>query len=204
MISATVYRLIGMYSVSSNGTDWYNDTARPQLIAMSQRYGVSYRAAAGVYAALSPGINANVCFMATERLLMQRHAEGSIKFVPGFKRNLDKALEIARGEAAPLDVLKGPKVRAFYQCLVGTPDAMVVDGHMINAWLGKVAPIREAKCTEQERKQLIYDFKQGAVIMGVEVREFQARVWNEQRKLLRASTTPEQAELFVEGETNGG
>ena len=49
--------------------------------------------------------------------------------------NKAKALEILEG-AAPLEVLGGLKVRAFYGCIMGD-DAVCVDGHAYAIWKGE-------------------------------------------------------------------
>lgn len=195
----TVYRLVGMYSVSTDGADWYASQRHGRLGALASKYSVSYQQVAGMYAALSPNINWLQCYIATERVLLQRHKpDDAITNIAGYSLNVRKAIRILRGES-PLRVLKGPKVTAFYHALMGR-EVLVVDMHIINAWRGRVDVGTVATVNETERRQLVCDYFESARLVGASIRSFQARVWNEQRRLRDMYKNWDQRVLTFRGE----
>lgn len=115
------------------GARWYVEANR---LALELSPGNVERGA-GVIAALSPREiwtrNAN-----NARLLFANGGTGTI----GLGANVAKAMRIYAGEA-PLDVLGGPKVRAFYGCIVdaGWGSDVCVDLHAWHVATGQVEAI---------------------------------------------------------------
>jgi hypothetical protein len=129
MYIPTPGNVIFQYITASNdtvndGMSWYNranDFART-LDSNVER-------AAGVIAALSP----NTSWTANMTLAKSAYA-GNVK---GFPANVAKVNRILDGEA-PLDVLGGPKVRAFY-ANIAEPDvshSAVIDRHAFDIAVG--------------------------------------------------------------------
>lgn len=98
---------------------------------------------AGIYAALSP-MNTWDTNVANIVDILRHHSDpGALVDPPQVNTtniNRDKALAIATG-SHPLDILRGRKVRAFYQC-IATPDDIsippAIDRHLINLALGTI------------------------------------------------------------------
>lgn len=115
------------------GSTWYAD-AHKQVAELAARQGVSVSTAAGVVAAISPGLRWERNVYHAERII-DAALSGESKVEPGVptysRANVNKAFAIARG-SDPREVLSGPKVTAFYVLLRdgGSDDVVCVDGHM--------------------------------------------------------------------------
>lgn len=125
-----------------SGERWYSD-AFQFCSGLASETGLSVSAVAGVAAALSPNNRWNRN-MVDAAALCRTCAAGTfhdavqIK-VSTFHANKRKALQILAGDS-PLSVLSGLKVRSFYGCIMGDPDAICIDGHAYAIWLGRYVP----------------------------------------------------------------
>ena len=111
----------------TNGAEWY---AYAHLYAHSLDR-KRYKRAAGVIAALSPQTSWNENVKLATRAYSYSGPSGQTR------ANVDKVHAILKGHA-PLDVLGGNKVRAFYACIVD-PHAsteVVVDRHALSIAVG--------------------------------------------------------------------
>lgn len=119
----------------ARGTAWY-DLA---LAEASRLDGADGRVGAGVIAALSPlapwGKNLERARLAFER----GNADGLT-----FGLHTRRANRILNGEA-PLDVLGGPKVRSFYECILGSPTHVTIDRHAFDLIVGRPTTDAEKK-----------------------------------------------------------
>lgn len=115
------------HDVVTMGQNWYMNGGR-----LAQEFtGLDSREqACGIVSALSPQTAWSENLKSAMQLAQTRTA-------PTFKPNVDKALAILDG-AHPLDVLGGPKVRAFYMNLAQpwVNDHVTVDRHAVNVALG--------------------------------------------------------------------
>ena len=154
----------------AQGVEWY-EVANTHLVAVGKRHGYSLIVAAAVTAALSPFIAWNKNLELAEELLAGGEARGS------FPQNRAKALAIMAG-ADPREVLAGPKVRAFFECLAhpGATDDAVVDRHMLKAWLDG-ASRGQYGCGPTVYRKAVADVQDGARLAGLKVHQFQATVW---------------------------
>jgi hypothetical protein len=152
------------------GRAWYaeaNDIARDQ----ADEFGVTIETASGIIAALSPRLGWGQNVMLAERVLshhgtLQRGALG---------RSLAQANAIYAG-AAPLDVLGGPKTRAFYTGILtaGTEGGAVIDRH---AW-DMLTGIRGATPPTLKQYRTAADvMHRAAEILGETVHTVQATTW---------------------------
>lgn len=120
------------------GRDWY-DCAGDLADQAAAQTGWSGRDVRGVLAALSPMVSwAHQCSALVPFLMAELSEPGTGKHA-GFTRNLNRARRILRDRCDPLDVLGGPKVRAFYRALSGDPESVTVDRHALaaaTAWAG--------------------------------------------------------------------
>lgn len=145
------------------GEDWYR-SARAVVGHMAARHGVSRSTAAGVVAALSPRIHWARNLDVADVVLSGGIPSGV------FKASLAKALAIRSGRRAN-DVLKGPKVRAFYRALMGDRDAAVVDTWMVKVigWTGNVK--------SKAYGRIATAMQSAAKRVGVAVTTLQAATW---------------------------
>lgn len=148
----------------SAGVTWYR-AARKTARRLARARGCTLARAAGVIAALSPRLTWSYNVIAADAVLAR------VARVPGvFRANLAKGRAIAAG-AAPLSVLSGPKVRAFYAALMGSPDAAVVD-----VWIARAAGI-EGALTPKQYAQVAQALRMGADEVGQTTSAFQAATW---------------------------
>lgn len=116
----------------ANGLAWYRD-AHNIAGALAQRHGVTLEAVAGMLAATSPrcgwGQNVNIVARALD-------TGATTGCMGDAARKADKIM----AGAAPLDVLGGSKVRAFFTLIAsaGTENAVCVDRHAHDVAAGQV------------------------------------------------------------------
>lgn len=152
------------------GRDWYPEAHR---VARNQadEHGVTIEVASGVLAALSPRLGWGPNVMLAERMLA---SHGTLDH-GALGRSLAGAREIYAG-TAPLEVLGGPKTRAFYQAILTageSPDA-VIDRHawdMLVNQRGATPPTRKQYVEAADRMQ------RAASILGETVSNVQATAW---------------------------
>jgi hypothetical protein len=150
------------------GLDWYrraHDAARDLLPADPSR-------AAGVIAALSPRCHwrTNLVWAAAILEAAERGDASPPRVHTLAMRRL--AWRIALGEA-PLEVLNGPKVRAFYANITGDLDAVTVD-----VWAARAAAGRDvARITGRTYTLIARAYREAAAILDMPARDVQAAVW---------------------------
>ena len=111
--------------------EWYG-AARIFCVGIGRPHGLTLEAVAGAIAALSPQVSWREQ-TAYAPAILDAWAQDAPIPGPGYTANKVKAVRILDG-APPLDVLGGPKVRAFYRCILtggADPSAVCVDRH---AW----------------------------------------------------------------------
>lgn len=98
----------------------------------------------------------------------------------GLPANVAKAQRILNGEA-PLDVLRGLKVRAFYLNIMGinSHEAVTIDRHAIDVAHGRVMSDKERAPWFGKRKnaELVNAYLSGAETIGITGAQLQAIVW---------------------------
>lgn len=149
------------------GAKWYAD-ARAMCATLARDHGVTLEQACGVVAALSPRIH----WVRNVEVARQCLARVPVRGV--FRVNLAKA-EAIRDGAKPLDVLSGPKVRAFYRALVGDESGAVID-----VWMLRAAGWKRSLTSKA------YDLVASALVQAARkarttVARFQAAVWTQVR-----------------------
>lgn len=121
-----------------NGANWYA-TAQDAAATMAQRYSLSTDTVAAVIAALSPNNRWERNLSDADNLIgayiLGGYSDAVKVKTSTYGLNKTKALKILEG-AAPLEVLGGLKVRAFYGCIMGQ-DAVCIDGHAYAIWRGE-------------------------------------------------------------------
>lgn len=115
------------------GRRWY-PSAHSIAAQHAETYGLPVETTAGMIAALSPRAPWSRNLVLTERMLA---SQGTLT-AGGITVFLNQARRIHDG-ADPLDVLKGPKTRAFYRAIItaGESDDPVIDRHAWDMLVGK-------------------------------------------------------------------
>lgn len=127
--------------------------------------------AAGVIAALSPRAHwrVNLTWAAT---LVEAAERGDDGPPPVHTRQMRaQAWRIALGEA-PLDVLNGPKVRAFFSNITGDLDQVTVD-----VWAARAAGHDGPYLTARTYALVAQAYREAAAILELPPRDMQAAIW---------------------------
>lgn len=172
----SVTNVLGTYerateAMKSDGLAWYKEA---HDFCLSLDYDVER--AAGVVAALSPNNRWDNNMRMAERLYSQGHGERC-----GLGANVTKAMKIYNG-AAPLDVLGGNKVRAFYLS-IAHPDDMsvvpVIDRHAFDIAVGKITDTKSRGILKSDK---VYNsfadvYVEAASAAGIGPKQMQAATW---------------------------
>jgi hypothetical protein len=154
------------------GLRWYDQSLKDvRELSRLLPHGVGISAAAGVLAALSPQTQWVQNWL-WARQVAQAAGEGRRRMpvIGGFPKNRDKAWRIANGEP-PRQVLRGPKVTAFWRALKGDPDAAVLDIWMFRAFgLPDTPSAKVYRSAAEALSVAAYD-------LGVTARQLQAVIW---------------------------
>ncbi len=161
-------RLVTLYTSATagqraSGDAWYA-TARATARTLAARHGVSLATSAGVIAALSPRVTWRQNVRLADSVLGLTYERGAVR------TNLAKARAIGCEGHAPLSVLSGPKVRAFYRAMMGDETAGVVDVWMVRA-------MRIRALTAKAYLAAVRAMARAAAIVGTTVARLQAVVW---------------------------
>jgi hypothetical protein len=122
-----------------NGQRWYID-AKFAANSLAIQYDLPVCTVAGVIAALSPNNRWERNLLDAENLCKMYTLGGDLDSlkVSTYNANKAKAIQILQNHA-PLDILGGLKVRAFYDCIIGG-DSVCIDGHAYAIWTGQQIP----------------------------------------------------------------
>lgn len=163
----------------AEGMSWY-DRAADSAEALAAGAPITREQAAAVIAALSPRCQWAQNVKAAARMVDAASAGEPEPTVAGTYGNRRKAWRILQAPGDPLEVLGGPKVRAFYANITGDPYEVTVDVWAARAAEGKSDP----RAPEGKRYQRIANaYRAAAEIEGVTPREMQAAVWVRVRAL---------------------
>jgi hypothetical protein len=121
----------------------YYATQAANISAISDHYKVNFVKAAAAFSAISPNLSEVSNYIGLEALCYwARNQDSDVKFT-GYGTNVAKAKRLLTCESSEVQdlaaILRGRKILDFFFCTLDpTYDKPVVDGHMINAWVGKV------------------------------------------------------------------
>lgn len=170
-------RLVSLYDAATDeqmryGLEWYS-TAHTFCVGLSERYGITLEAAAGIVAALSPRVEWGLNLRMADELVRTGDTGG-------IRGNVRKAQRILAGEH-PSAVLGGPKVRAFYDNVVRptTSQEVTIDRHAIDAILGEVGDDRSRRVLERAGayEQAADIYRRAAALRNVPAHVMQAVCW---------------------------
>jgi hypothetical protein len=166
----------------AQGTSWYAHAhgAAASLDPDPKR-------AAGVIAALSPRNSWPRNLELAARAYSNNNASGTLG------RSCQQANDILAG-ADPLDVLGGPKVRAFYQCIVDSgTQAVCIDRHSTDVAVGTRLSLVQREGIVLHRanryEQFADVYRRAAKRMGVSAPVMQAVTWVTWRDLYGGTRT---------------
>lgn len=166
----------------TDGRVWYR-AANSFAHGLTDAYPVSLEQACGIIAALSPRLGWGANMRGAEAIC------AGMKPVAILPTNVRKAERIRDGEV-PLDVLGGPKVRAFYANILLShgrrAGGVTVDSHAVAAAFGEV--FDKANPGPRIDRQRQYDHVAGAYVRAAEEtpflpHELQAIVWLAWRRM---------------------
>lgn len=159
------------------GSKWYE-----QANADARSLPVPLDVAAGIIAALSPGLRWEVNVEAARRVIAGESLAG---LGVRWSRNVNKAKAILAGRS-PNDVLKGNKVRAFFACILCPTQcqSVCVDGHAFAIWKGKrIALDKTPPIRNRMYQKISNDYAKAAATAGLIPHQLQAIVWVVWRRL---------------------
>jgi len=166
----SVYRRATLDDINE-GMDWYSDAHE-----FARTLDSNIQRSAGIIAALSPMSGwANNKAKARQFYVQDGDGTGI-----GLFRNVRKAVRIYRGEA-PLDVLGGEKVRAFYQTIVD-PEGdhnPVIDRHAFDIAMGRVTSDKERSTLSRkgEYARFADAYRVAAKSLDIGTAQLQAITW---------------------------
>ncbi len=163
----------------SEGTYWYpnaNYIARKQ----SGLFGLTLEQTAGVIAVLSPRNHWTQNVLDAYEVL----EFGAEAVVRTFTSNLEKALRIIAGD---LSYVKGNKVIAFWHCILGSDDNVVVDSWAVRAAIGDLyVKSRDTGITDAQYETIANCYVKVARELGLAPSVLQAIVWVSVRNIVTA------------------
>lgn len=159
-----LYRQAGP-EIIRTGRGWYDHAQRAaDELSRDLPRGCGRIAAAGIIAALSPRLRWGHNLAAARAI-----AEGRPRSY-AFGDAWRKAQRIRDGER-PTDVLRGPKVRAFWRAVAGDPNAVTID-----VWAARAAGLPD-KPSPGAISEAQGAYREAAERCGESPRDFQAIVW---------------------------
>lgn len=191
-VKAYAHNILAIYldaddATRAAGAQWYALEGE-RCADFGRRVKRSRECIAGAAAAISPGLRYETIFAYLAALLRDPRAS-----VPTYSREfVARAVRILAG-AHPLEVLSGPKVRAFYSLLSGADmDAVVVDGHALNIARGEYEVFRAredyrpgagARVTARRYRLVAAAYREVADLVGAAPHAVQAATWVHWRNL---------------------
>lgn len=172
------------------GANWYQIAGQIALL-LANRYRISTFKTIGVIAALSPRNKWSRNVIDAENLIATYIADpesaATVK-VCTFGANKAKAIKIlGLSRAATLEdvlaILSGPKLREFYQCILGLDD-VCIDGHAYCIWTGGRTSLKDVPAIGVKlRRQIKADYRAAAATIGLAPSTLQAITWCAWRRI---------------------
>jgi hypothetical protein len=164
-----VYNLLDCYEKAGyDGQSWYRES-RAFCKRESKTHGVTLATMAGITAALSPQVQWHRNKIMASDVAAHGWTTGQTH------TNLEKARRIWLGER-PLQVLGGPKVRAFYRAIMGNEDAVVLD-----TWMATALQWPHNGFTARQYEKCEAALREAAAHTALSPANFQAVVWTHVR-----------------------
>ena len=174
-----------------DGAKWYQ-SAHEIAMRLAIDYELTLQTAAGVIAALSPRNKWSRNVIDAENLIeaFTRDSESAVNIkVCTFNKNKEKALKILENKDdffvdTTRDILKGPKLIEFFNCICGNKDDVCIDGHAYCIWNGSRTSLKDVPSIGVKlRKEIKSDFRKAAAKFNISAAEMQAITWVAWRRI---------------------
>ena len=174
-----------------DGANWYK-SAHKIALNLADNYGLTLQTAAGVIAALSPRNKWSRNVIDAENLIeaFVRDPGSAINIkVCTFNKNKEKALKILRNNQDfftdnTREILSGPKLNEFFNCILGVKDDVCIDGHAYCIWNGSRTSLKDVPSIGVKlRKEIKSDFRKCAAKFNKSAAEVQAITWVAWRRI---------------------
>ena len=176
-----------------DGQAWY-PIARNICSQISKRYNLELVDVIGVMASLSPRNrwerNIQDCEAIISAYIHGGKEQAEATKVCTFTKNKAKAIaileltETAQCETDILDILKGPKMQEFYQCIKGESEEVCIDGHAYCIWAGERTGLADVPSIGVKlRRAIKADYITVAKKLGITSSALQAITWVTWRRM---------------------
>ncbi len=159
----------------AQGVAWYS-VAYDTAINMAEKYALSADTCAGVIAALSPRNKWARNIQDAESIIsMWRH--GTDEDVLAVKCSTfgamkAKALKILNSAVPVTDILNGPKLIEFYNCITSNDNDVCIDGHAYSIWLGIRLALKDIPpISKKLRARIKQDYRDATSFINEELNE---------------------------------
>jgi hypothetical protein len=188
--------ILGVYQLANAGERYYGARWYPDAFKVAQTLGQEFNLSAytvaGVIASLSPRNKWERNITDAANLIRAYTAGGEDAAtqckVCTFNSGKHKAIRILEENptscATIRDILKGPKLTEFYNCITGSLTDVCIDGHAYSVWLGdRVTLANVPKIGVKLRAQIKEDYRSAALHLGITPATIQAITWLTWRRL---------------------
>ena len=196
MSTKNVNNIKAIYSLSTiqekiDGANLY-ESAHKIALNLADNYGLTLQTAAGVIAALSPRNKWTRNVIDAENLIetFVRDPESAVKIkVCTFNKNKEKALKILRNNQDfftdnTREILSGPKLNEFFNCILGVEDDVCIDGHAYCIFNGSRTSLKDVPSIGVKlRKEIKSDFRKAAAKFNISAAQMQAITWVTWRRI---------------------
>lgn len=174
-----------------DGANWYK-SAHKIALNLADNYGLTLQTAAGVIAALSPRNKWSRNVIDAENLIetFVRDPESAVNIkVCTFNKNKEKALKILKNNQDfftdnTREILSGPKLNEFFNCILGVEDDVCIDGHAYCIFNGSRTSLKDVPSIGVKlRKEIKSDFRKAAAKFNISAAEIQAITWVTWRRI---------------------
>ena len=174
-----------------DGANWYK-SAHKIALNLADNYGLTLQTAAGVIASLSPRNKWSRNVIDAENLIetFVRDPESAVNIkVCTFNKNKEKALKILRNNQDfftdnTREILSGPKLNEFFNCILGVEDDVCIDGHAYCIFNGSRTSLKDVPSIGVKlRKEIKSDFRKAAAKFNISAAEMQAITWVAWRRI---------------------
>ena len=174
-----------------DGANWYK-SAHKIALNLADDYGLTLQTTAGVIASLSPRNKWSRNVIDAENLIeaFVRDPESAVNIkVCTFNKNKEKALKILKNNQDfftdnTREILSGPKLNEFFNCILGVEDDVCIDGHAYCIWNGSRTSLKDVPSIGVKlRREIKSDFRKAAAKFNISAAEMQAITWVAWRRI---------------------
>ena len=159
------------------GVDWYA-TALKIASRIASKYGITTEVAAGVIAALSPNNRWERNIIDAENIIKCWAAGGTDEDVLAvtcctYSTMKQKALDILTRDIPIVEILNGPKIIEFFNCITNPMlNDVCIDGHAYSVWFGQRLTMKQVpNIGKKLRQQIKTDYVDACTFINEELNE---------------------------------